>query len=126
MKTIKNPTIYFLLALCSLVLLGCSQKADENKSLSEVKAVAEKMDTNQLRSMAMNYKQAIMAKNDEAEKIIGNLKDIPDAEKLGAKMKEIQEELNNINKSVSALKERFEIYYNKLKEKSGDTSGLEI
>jgi len=126
MKTVKNITIYFLLMLCLLLLAGCSQKADENKSLSEVKAVAEKMDTNQLRSMAMNYKQAIMAKNDEAEKIIGNLKDIPDAEKLGAKMKEIQEELNNINKSVSALKERFEVYYNKLKEKSGDTSGLEI
>jgi len=126
MKTVKNIIIYFSLMLCLLVLPGCSQKADENKPLSEVKAEAEKMDTNQLRSMAMNYKQAIMAKNDEAEKIIGNLKDIPDAEKLGAKMKEIQEELNNINKSVSALKERFEVYYNKLKEKSGDTSGLEI
>lgn len=38
MKTVKNTTIYFLLVLFSLTLLGCSKKADEDKPTSEVKA----------------------------------------------------------------------------------------
>lgn len=126
MKTVKNATTYFLLVLCSMILFGCSQKADENKALSEVKAEAEKMDTNQLRSMAMNYREAIVAKKGDVEKLAAKLKEIPVAEMLGAEAKEIKAELDNINKSVSALKERFEVYYNKLKEKGGDTSGLEI
>ena len=126
METVKKPTIYFLLVLCSLVLLGCSQKADENKPISEVKAEAEKMDTNQLRSMAMSYKEAIVAKKGEVEKLAAKLKEIPVTEMLGAEAKEIKSEIDNLNKSVSALKERFEVYYDKLKEKSGDTSGLEI
>ena len=40
MNTVKNTTIHFLLVLCSLALLGCSQKADEDKPVSEVKADA--------------------------------------------------------------------------------------
>ena len=40
MKTVKNTTIYLLLVLCSLALLGCRQKADEDKPTSEVKADA--------------------------------------------------------------------------------------
>ncbi len=126
MKTIKNPTIYFLLALCSLVLLGCSQKADENKAISEVKTEAEKMDTNQLRSMAVSYKEAIVVKKGDLEKLAAKIKEIPVAEMMGTEAKKIRAEIDNISKSVSALKERFEVYYNKLKEKGGDTSGLEI
>ena len=40
MNIVKNTTIYFLLMLCSLALLGCSQEADEDKPISEVKADA--------------------------------------------------------------------------------------
>ena len=40
MKTVKSTNIYFLLVLCSLALLGCSKKADEDKPSSEVKADA--------------------------------------------------------------------------------------
>jgi hypothetical protein len=34
--------------------------------------------------------------------------------------------MKEMNKSVSALKERFQIYYNKLKEEGGDLSGLQL
>ena len=40
MNTVKNTTIYFLLVLCSLALLGCSQNADEDKPISDVKTIA--------------------------------------------------------------------------------------
>ena len=126
MKTVKDAKFYLLLLLCSLVLLGCSQKADEDKPISEVKAEAEKMDAGQLRSMALQYKEAIVAKKGELEKLASKLKDIPVTKMAGAEAKEIKAELDNISKSASALRDKFNIYYNKLKEKGGSTSGLEI
>ena len=124
MKTIKGITICTLFALCSLLLAGCGSKADENKPISEVKAEAEKMDTAQLRAMAMKYKEAIMAKTGEIDKLVARLKGIPVADMLGDDAKEIKAEIERVNKSQSAIGERFVIYYNKLKEKGGDTSGL--
>ena len=126
MRNIKGAAFYILLLLCSLVLAGCSQKADESKPIGEVKAEAEKMDTAQLKAAAMKYKEAIMAKKDDMENVASKLEDIPVTEMLGDKAKEINAQIENIGKSVSALQERFEVYYNKLKEKGGDTSGLDI
>ncbi len=127
MKNVKGIAFYLLLLLCSLIVLGCSQKAgDENKSIDEIKAEAEKMDTAQLRAMAMKYKEAIVAKNEEIDKLLAGLKDIAAADALDGKTKEIKTEMESINKSLSTLEERFEVYYNKLKEKGGDISGLEI
>ncbi len=124
MKTAKNTTFFFLLLLYPLVLLGCSQKSAENESINDVKAEAEKMDANQLRSMAMKYKDALEAKKGEIEKLVAKLRNIPPAEMTDTKAKEITEGINKINQSMSALNEKFTIYYNKLKEKGGDTSGL--
>lgn len=126
MKTAKNTTFFFLLLLCPLVLFGCNQKADENESINKVKAEAEKMDANQLRSMAMKYKDALEAQKGEVEKLLAKLKNIPPAEMTDTKAKEITKEINKINQSMSALHEEFMIYYNKLKEKGSDTSALGI
>lgn len=123
METVRNISFYCLLVLC---LLGCGKKADENKPLSEVKAEADKMNVAQLKEMAMKYKEAILAKQREVEKFTGKLKDIPIAKMLGSEAKELKAEIENLNKSISALKERFQVYYGKLKEKGGDLSGLEI
>ena len=124
MKTAKNAIPYILLLLLSLALFGCGQKADENKPLNEVQAEAEKMNTSQLRSMAMDYKKAITAKEEEIKKLTAQLKEIPVTKMLGDEAKEIKAEMDNIKNSASALQKRFEVYYNKLKEKGGDTSGL--
>ena len=126
MKNPKTITFYFLLVLCSLVLLGCGAKADEDKPLSEVKAEAEQMNVEKLRQMALAYEEAILAKRGEVEKLAAELKGIPIAKMLGSEAKEIKAEIENLNKSISALKERFGVYYNKLKEKGGDLTGLKI
>ncbi len=126
MKTTKTITFYYVLVLCSMLLLGCGKKADENKPISEVKAEADQMSVEKLRSMAMEYKEAILAKQGEVEKIMSKLKDIPVAEKLGTEAKGLSTEIEALNKSVSALKERFQVYYQKLTEKGGDSSGLEL
>ena len=126
MKTVGKATLYFLLALCALCLSNCGKKADENKPISEVKAEAEKMAVKDLKAMATAYQDAIQAKTAEVDKLMKKIGEIPLTEKLGAEAKALTADLDNLNKSVSALKERFGVYYNKLKEKGGDLTGLEI
>ncbi|MBN2269915.1 MAG: hypothetical protein JXN61_04830 [Sedimentisphaerales bacterium] len=126
MKAKLNVVFWCLLVACSLVVLGCSKKADETKPIADVKAEAEKMSAADLKAMATNYKDAIAAKTSEVEKLAAKLKAIPVAEALGEKAKQIKDEMETVTKSVSALKERFQVYYDKLKEKGEDLSGLKI
>jgi hypothetical protein len=125
MKTVRN-VVFCLLAVSLLVLGGCGKKADETKPLSDVKAEAESMSVEKLRSMAVTYKDAITAKKGEIEKVVDKLKDIPVAEMLGDEAKGLKTDIDSLTKSVSALKERFQVYYDKLKEKGGDLSGLTL
>lgn len=126
MKTKREISFYILLAVWVLGLPGCGKKADENKPISEVKVEAEKMSTKDLRAIAVAYKDAVVAKKGEIDKLVKKLADIPLAEKLGAEAKTLKADIDNLNKSLSALKERFQIYRDKLKEKGGDLSGLEL
>ncbi len=126
MNILKNAVLCCLIALCLFAILGCGKKADENKPIGEVKAEAEKLDTDGLRAMAMVYQKAIAAKNSEVEKLAAKLKDIPVTEMLGSEAKELKADIDNLNTSISALKERFEVYYQKLKEQGGDLSGLQV
>ncbi len=126
----KTPKARFLFvpAMCALLaLVGCGQSsADETKPLPEVKAEAAKMDVSALRDMAMSYKNALTAKQGEIEAVQAKIKEIPMQEMLGEEAKKLKAEVDAISKSVKALKERFEVYYNKLKDMDGDLSGLKL
>ncbi len=122
----KRTILYFTLALCMPVLFGCGKKADEKKPLPEVKAEAEKMSVNELKSIATKYQDVLVAKKAEVEKITAKLKNVPVTEMLGAEAKTLKADIDNLNNSISALKERFDIYYNKLKEKGGELPNLKI
>jgi hypothetical protein len=126
LETVRKSTFYLLLALCTVGLPACGKKADENKPVSEVKAEAEQMGVKELRAWAAAYRDAIVAKTAEAEKLASKLKDIPLAEMLGEEAEGLKADIESLNKSVSALQARFAVYYDKLKEKGGDLSGLEI
>jgi uncharacterized coiled-coil DUF342 family protein len=127
MKAMGRVTCYLLLAACVVGLLGCGKKAaDETKPISEVKAEAEKMSVADLRAMAETYRDKIMAKKGELDTLVKKLADIPLAEKLGEEAKAIQADMGDLSKAIQALTERFKVYYDKLKEKGGDLSGLEI
>ena len=126
MKITKNTILCCLLVLISLALCGCGKKADENKPIGEIKTEAEKMSVEKLKSMAVTYKEAITAKKEDVEKLASKLKDIPLTKMMGDEAKGLKADIDGLNKSVSALKERFEVYYNKLKEKGGDLAGLNI
>jgi flagellar capping protein FliD len=43
---------------------------------------------------------------------------------MGEEAKQLKSDLDDLNQSISALQERFEVYYNQLKEQGGDLSGL--
>ena len=59
-------------------------------------------------------------------KFAAKLKEIPVTQLLGRQAKQLKADIDNLNKSVAALKERFQIYYDQLKAKGGDLSGLQI
>jgi molecular chaperone GrpE (heat shock protein) len=126
MQSAGKVVLYSLLVASLLVIVGCAKKADEDRPISEVKAEAEKMNATDLRAMAMQYKKALDAKKGDIEKLTAQLKEIPVAEMLGEKAKTLKADMEKLQKSMSALQERFKVYYDKLKEKGGDLSGLEI
>jgi len=125
MKTVRNIVIC-LLVVCFVGLSGCGKKADETKPISEVKTEAEGMSVEKLKSTAMAYKEALVAKKADVEKLMTKLKDVPVAKLMGEEAKGLKGEVDDLGKSISALKARFQVYYDKLKEKGGDLSGLEI
>jgi len=136
MKTVKSTTLLCLLVLCSLIVVGCSEKketvvgtdlkTDENKAISQVKAEAEKMDAGQLRAAALKCKEAVEAKSAEVDKLAKELMQNMVADKSGDKVKDLNARMSTLNKSTEALAEQFQVYYDKLKAKGGDLSGLDL
>lgn len=122
----NHVILTLVLTVTVLSLAGCDKKTDENKPLSEAQAEAEKMNLDQLKSMAMMYKDALVAKKTDIEKVMAKLKETPMNELPSKDAKQLKQEVDNLNSSVKALKERFDIYYNKLREKGGDVSQLNI
>ena len=121
------------LLACILLLPGCgkkagsgSQKVDENKPIAEIKAEAAKMDVEQLRSIAMKYKDALTAKQAEVKKLTDSLAKIPLTEKLGKEAQGLTADIKNLMKSVQALSERFGVYYDQIKAKGGELKDLEL
>jgi hypothetical protein len=115
---------------CLLALAGCGKKddrtvnADENRPISEVKAEADQMTLQGLRTAAVAYRDAILAKKAEVEQLAGKFRELSTEEMFGEEAKRLQTEIEGANESIAALTERFQLYYNKLKEKGGDLSEL--
>jgi uncharacterized coiled-coil DUF342 family protein len=117
--------LFVCAAVCIAVgFAGCAGKADESKPIADVQADAQKMDVAQLTAVATKYKDAIVAKKADVEKVMAKMKDIPLADAMGKEAGELKQEVDALSTSVKALKERFDIYYNKLVEKGADVSGL--
>lgn len=96
--------------LCSGLLFGCGEKADENQNIEAVKAEAAKLDKAALQQKIDVYTKAIDAKKQELEKIAKQLKDIPPTELLGEKASSLKAELEKNSSSISKLTERMNVY----------------
>jgi hypothetical protein len=97
---------------------------DTTKPLSEVQAQADKMDTGSLKATALKYKDAILAKEADLEKLGAKIKDIPITQALGQEATGLKTDYQNLQTSLKSLKDRFQIYYDTLKKKGGDLSNL--
>jgi hypothetical protein len=136
-------TLSCLIAASGLALVGCAKKvdkappaktttagagvtvtADVEKPITEVQAQAQTMSVADLRSTAVQYQQAISVKQEDLQKVLAQVKEIPITGALGEKAKALKTEALKIESAVKALTDRFQVYYNKLKEKGGDVSGL--
>ena len=142
MRFEKRPIVSCLLIFSLSLTLGCSKKTgekrptstagggaktasvDTEKPVSEIQAQAETMPVDNLKAVALKYKEAILAKQGEIEKLTAKIKEIPIAEALGEKAKTLKTELQNLQTSLTALKDRFQVYYDTLKKKGGDVSNL--
>ena len=128
MKIVKNATLWSLLILISLADLGCSKKEEEEKPVAKpsfyvkVKTEAEQKEPDALRTEVMKYKEEITAKELELEELKTKLQTVPFEEILEEDAKRLEE----LNESISALKKRYDVYLQELREQGGDTSGLEI
>jgi hypothetical protein len=98
----------------------------ETEPVADVKAEVAKLSVDQLKAKAMEYKNLIMSKKAALEPLTAKLKAIPLTEQMGAEAKGLQNDIAAMNKSISDLTERFQIYYNKIKEMGGDVSGLTL
>jgi uncharacterized protein (DUF885 family) len=140
----KRDILSCLLVLSLSITLGCGKKSgqgvapgpkgtsaqaanvDVEKPVSEIQAQAETMNVESLRATALKYKEAIVAKQGDLEKLAAKIKETPIAEALGQEAKTLKTEFQNIDTSLKALKDRFQVYYDTLKKKGGDLSNLAL
>jgi uncharacterized coiled-coil DUF342 family protein len=126
MKKFNWLVMVFLVAVMVLGWSGCKKESTPAKTPAEVKAEVEKMDVDQLRSKALDYKKQIMAKQEEIAKVSEKLKGIPVAEVLGDEAKKLKGEVDQLSKAMKELTSHFQVYYDQLKANKGDLSGLEL
>jgi len=140
----KRDVLSCLLVVLLSIALGCSKKeaggtaasgtgagtaavsVDVQKPVPEVQAQADTMSVENLRAMALKYKEAIVAKQAEIQKLAEKLKEIPITDALGQEAKQLKTDVQNLETSLKALKDRFQVYYDTLKKKGGDLSGLTL
>ncbi len=142
----KRDSLVCLLVLCLSITLGCGKKGgepvapstppaqpqapaqapsvDTAKPIPEVQAQAETMSVDALKATALKYKDAIVAKQADLDKVLAKIKEIPITDALGPEAKALKTDVVNLQTSLKALKDRFQVYYDTLKKKGGDTSGL--
>jgi uncharacterized lipoprotein YehR (DUF1307 family) len=128
---ISKSVVLFVVLVAIIVLSGCGKKGgsvsvDESKPISEIKAEADKMTVDQLREMAIKYRDAIKDKNVKVDKVMLKLRDAGAGAAMTDEFKGIKEEISALTKSMGALKQRFGVYYDKLVLSKADVSDLKL
>ncbi|MCK4999413.1 MAG: hypothetical protein KAS23_07755 [Anaerohalosphaera sp.] len=99
---------------------------DISKPIADIKAMLSKLDAEQVKATAVKYKDAIVAKQSQVGDLTAKIKEIPIAQMAGEEMKELKAEMDELTKTTTALKDRFDVYLEKLKELKVDISDLKL
>jgi hypothetical protein len=105
-------------------LIDVPAEVDLEKPISELQAEAKTMNVESLKATALKYKEAILGQQDRIEALSAKIKEIPMMEALGQEAKSLKTELEDLGTTLTSLKDRFQVYYDTVKEKGGDVSGL--
>ncbi len=101
-------------------------EADQGKSVAYITAQAKEMAVENLRRMAEKYRDVIVEKQQQLKGMTQKYVDLADAERMTAEGQRLKAGVDEIKKGVDILKGRFGVYYNSLKEKAGNLTGLDI
>jgi gas vesicle protein len=96
--------------------------ADLDQSVEEVKQQVSNFDKDQLLAHADEYQAVILEKKNQLLALGNKLKGLSMTELLGEKGKALKSQLSQYTEQLTALKDRYEIYLNKLKEFGVDLS----
>ncbi len=100
--------------------------ADQGKSVPDITAGAKEMAVENLRKMAEKYRDVIAEKQQQLKEMTQRYIDLPDVKRKTGEGQILKEGVDEIIKGIDTLKERFGVYYNALKEKAGNLTGLDI
>lgn len=99
--------------------------ADQGKSIEEVAADAKEMAVERVRKMAEHYRDAIASSQQTLRDLTDKFVALTDAEKNGPQGQIFKALIDDVHGSITKTKERFQVYFDQLKELSGDVTGLE-
>lgn len=109
--------IFLPVVILSFVLIGCGGGVSESKPIPEVKAEAQSMSADQLKSAVSKYQAAIQSKKAEIEKLTDQVKKMPVTQMMGEEAQKLKGSIQDITKSVKALSDRLDVYAQELKSK---------
>jgi len=96
--------------------------ADLKLSTDEVKAKAAGYNQSELTAYANGYKEVITEKKSQLTSLAEKLKQLPVAEMLGGKGKDLKTQVSQYTSQLSGLKERYGVYLDLLKKYGVDLS----
>jgi len=101
-----------------------TMNVDLEKTVADLKAEAAKMDIENLKEVATQYKEALVVKETELKALLDKLSAVPLTEKMGKEAQAITGEVKILTDGVVALQERFQVYIDALAEKGADVKAL--
>ncbi|MCF7848920.1 MAG: apolipoprotein A1/A4/E family protein [Kiritimatiellales bacterium] len=96
--------------------------ADLGSSLTDVKAKAASLDQKSLMNYMEGYKTVIAEKTTEYQGLVDKVKGISKMELLGSKGRELTQQVAQYKDQLTALKDRYQVYIDKLKSMGVDLS----
>ncbi len=100
--------------------------ADQGKSIPDITAGTKEMATENLRKMAEKYRDVVAEKEQQLTKLTQGYLNLSDDDRKAAIGQITKVGIDDIKKNLDIMKERFGVYYNALKEKGGNLTGLDI
>ena len=126
MDTMKEAVAEKAEEVTQAVKESLTMDIDLDKTVSDLKAEAAKMDVKTLTEVALKYKDAILEKQGQLDGLIQKLKAVPMTEKLGADAQGMTTEIKALTDAIAPLTERFGVYVDAIKAKGGDVKNLTL